>query len=153
MPATLHKPRARLAMFAVAGATALSLAACGSNTASPPSSTGASSTTAPSSGAAAPTTPPSGPHNGEAHFTGLVESVSGNTAQVNNTEKGKATIGFSQSTKISEATQAALTDVTAGSCISVQPTHDGGQPATAVAVRVSEPVDGKCPQAKESGTT
>jgi hypothetical protein len=153
MPATLHKPRrARFAMFAVAGATALSIAACSSNTASPPSS----SSTAPSSSAtttAAPPTTSSGPHNGEAHFTGLIESVSGNTAQVNNTEKGKTTVGFSPSTKISEATQAALTDVTAGTCISVQPSRDGGQPVTAMAVRISEPVDGKCPQAKESGTT
>jgi hypothetical protein len=150
MPATLRKPRrARLAMFAVAGATALSIAACSSNTASPPSSTSAPSSSAPSSSAAAPTTP----HNGEAHVTGLIESVAGNTAQVNNTEKGKTTVGFSSSTKISEATEAALTDVTAGSCISVLPSHDGGQPATAMSVRVSEPVDGKCPQAKESGTT
>ena len=152
MPATMHKPRrARFAMFAVAGATALSIAACSSNTASPPSSP----STAPSSSAvaSAPPTTSSGPHNGEARFTGLIESVSGNTAQVNNTDKGKATVGFSPSTKISEATQAALTDITAGSCVSVQPSRDGEEPVTAMVVRVSEPVDGKCPQAKESGTT
>jgi Domain of unknown function (DUF5666) len=151
MPATLRKPRrVRLAMFAVAGATALSIAACSSNTASPPASTSAPSSSA---GVAAPTTSPPGPHNGEARVTGLIESVSGTTAEVNNTEKGKSTVGFSSSTKISEATPAALTDVTAGSCISVQPSHDSEQPVTAASVRVSEPVDGKCPQAKESGTT
>ncbi len=76
--------------------------------------------------------------------------MSGNTAQVTE-QSGSATVGFSDSTKVTEATDAALTDVTAGSCVTVHPSHEAsGEPVTAATVRVSQPVDGKCPQAKET---
>ena len=68
-------------------------------------------------------------------------------------DRGNATVDFGGSTKVTETGPAALTDVTAGSCVSVRPQEagQGGQPITAASVRVSPAVDGKCPQAKESG--
>ena len=78
--------------------------------------------------------------------------MAGNAAQVTQ-RNGNATVNFTASTKVTEATPAALTDVTAGNCVSVRPTHDesnGGQPITAASVRVSPAVDGKCSQGNES---
>jgi hypothetical protein len=77
--------------------------------------------------------------------------VAGNAAQVTQ-QNGNATVDFTGSTKVTEVTPAALTDVTVGSCVSVRPQEEGqgGQPITAASVRVSPAVDGKCPQAKES---
>jgi hypothetical protein len=76
--------------------------------------------------------------------------VAGNAAQVTQ-QNGNATVDFTGSTKVTEVTPAALTDVTAGSCVSVRPREEGqgGQPITAASVRVSPAVDGKCPQGKE----
>jgi hypothetical protein len=79
--------------------------------------------------------------------------VSGNAIQVTQEENGNATVDFTPSTKVTEVTAAALTDVTAGSCVTVWPTKEesqAGQPITASSVRVSPAVDGKCPQGKES---
>jgi hypothetical protein len=62
---------------------------------------------------------------------------------------GTATVDFTPSTAINEVTPAALTDVTAGSCVSVRPTKDDQQNGGTVAarsVRISPAVDGKCPQ-------
>ena len=137
----------RFAVLAVTGAAALSIAACGSsNTASP--------TTSPSSATSSPTTSrtttPS-PANGQARVSGLIASVSGNAVQVTQNENGNATVDFTPSTKINEVVPAALTDVTTGSCVTVQPGHEesqGGQPVTAATVRVRAAADGKCPQAK-----
>jgi hypothetical protein len=77
--------------------------------------------------------------------------VAGNAAQVSQ-RNGNATLNFTASTKVTEATAAALTDVTAGSCVSVRPTHEshGGQPLTAASVRISQAVDGKCAPTKNS---
>jgi hypothetical protein len=81
--------------------------------------------------------------------------VAGNAAQVtqHESDKGNATVDFTGSTKVTETGPAALTDVTAGSCVSVRPQEggQGGQPITAASVRVSPAVDGKCAQAKEPG--
>jgi hypothetical protein len=81
--------------------------------------------------------------------------VAGNAAQVSqqNGQNGQATVDFTESTKVTEVTPGSLTDVTAGSCVSVRPQEggQGGQPITAASVRVSPAVDGKCPQAKEAG--
>ncbi|WAJ47289.1 DUF5666 domain-containing protein [Mycobacterium sp. Aquia_216] len=137
----------RFALLAVTGVTAVSVAACGSsNTASPGSSPG---TTSSASSPAATTTPPT---TGQARVRGLIASVSGNTAQVTQ-EKGNAAVAFTPSTKVTEITPAALSDVTAGSCVTVRPAHQEsrpGQPLTAASVRVSPAVDGKCPQGKEA---
>jgi len=78
--------------------------------------------------------------------------VSGNAAQVSQ-KNGNATVDFTSSTKVTEASPAALTDVTAGSCVSVRPTRGGSQgdqPITATSVRVSPAVDGICPPGRES---
>jgi hypothetical protein len=77
--------------------------------------------------------------------------VANNSAQVTQ-KKGNATVNFTDSTKVTEITSAALTDVTPGSCVSVRPAHrsHGSDPVTATSVRISQAVDGKCPQGKES---
>jgi hypothetical protein len=83
---------------------------------------------------------------------GLIDSVSGNTIQVSQ-RSGTATVDFTPSTAVSELAPAQLTDVTAGSCISVHPDHRGastsGSGITARSVRVSTAVDGKCPSPKQ----
>ena len=137
----------RFAVLAVTGAAALSIAACSSSNTSSP-------TTSPSSAASSPTTSqttPSAPANGQARVSGLIASVSGNAVQVTQNENGNATVDFTPSTKINEVVPAALSDVTTGSCVTVQPGHEesqGGQPVTAATVRVRAAADGKCPQAK-----
>jgi hypothetical protein len=80
--------------------------------------------------------------------------VAGNAAQVTQ-QNGNATVDFTGSTKVTEVTPAALTDVTAGSCVSVRPQEGsrGGQPITAASVRVSPAVDGKCLAPSGSPTT
>jgi hypothetical protein len=135
----------RVAILAAAGAAALSLAACGnSNTAAPTQSPGPSS--AASAQAQAPSQAPT-PGNGQ-RVAGLIASVSGSTIQVTQ-KNGTATVDFTPSTAINEVTQAALTDVTAGSCVSVRPTKDNppnGTTTAARVVRISPAVDGKCSQ-------
>ena len=128
----------RLAIFTLTGATALSVAACGT-----------SSTTKPSS-AAGPTSSAAASPNGKAWVNGMIASVSGDAIQVTQ-QSGNATVDFTPSTKISEITPAQLTDVTAGSCVAVHPTRDSadsGGAITAQFVRVSPAVDGKCQQPK-----
>jgi hypothetical protein len=154
---TVRPPRlTRLALIAVTGATALSVAACGSsNTASPTSSpsTGASSA---SPNAAAPSTssaPTPTPGKPEAHVSGLIASVSGNAAQITQ-GNGNATVDFTGSTTVTEVTLAAFSDVTTGNCVSVRPAHDesqGGQSVTAASVRISPAVNGQCPEGRPSG--
>ncbi|WP_197504743.1 DUF5666 domain-containing protein [Mycobacterium sp. 852002-51163_SCH5372311] len=146
MPAISARPN-RVAILAVTGATALSLAACSSSS-NPPSATSSAGTTAASSGTTATT---SAPPSGESHVSGMIASVSGNSAQVTQ-KSGNATVNFTGSTKVTEVSTAALTDVTPGSCVSIRSAHGshGGKPITAATVRVSQAVDGKCPTGKES---
>lgn len=134
----------RLALITVAGATALSVAACdASNNAKPAPSAG------PTSSAVTPPSP-SASANPKGWVSGLIASVSGDAIQV--TQKtGNATVDFTPSTKITELTPAQLTDVTAGSCVTVRPTRGGadtGGAVTAKSVRVSPAADGKCPEPK-----
>ncbi len=137
----------QFAMLALTGVTAVSVAACGSSNKSGP--TTAPSTT--SSAAAPATSATSPPATGQARVSGLIASVSGNTATVTQ-EKGNAAVAFTPSTKVTEVTAAALTDVTAGNCVIVRPARESapGQPLTARSVRVSPAVDGKCPQGREA---
>ncbi|WP_172828863.1 DUF5666 domain-containing protein [Mycobacterium sp. 1164966.3] len=140
----------RVAILAVTGATALSLAAC-SSTSNPPSATSSAGTTAASPGTSGANTPSATPPSGEAQVSGLIASVSGSSAQVTQ-KSGNATVNFTGSTKVTEVSTAALTDVTPGSCVSIRSAHGshGGKPITAATVRVSQAVDGKCPTGKES---
>ena len=148
MPATF--PTARLTRFtilAVTGATALSLAACGTSNNTKP--TAASPT---SSNPTSQSSPPSASARGKDWVSGLIDSVSGNTIQVTQ-RSGAATVDFTPSTDVSEITPAQLTDVTAGSCVSVHPDRESasnsGNGITAQSVRVSPAVDGKCSQPKQ----
>jgi hypothetical protein len=141
----------RVAVLAVTGAAALSVAACGSsNTSSPTTSSSSTPSSTPSSPGTSQTTSPP-PANGQAQVSGLIASVSGNAIQVTQQDNDSATVDFTTSTKVAEVTPAALPDVTTGSCVSVRPGHEespGGQPITAATVRIHPAVDGKCPQAK-----
>jgi len=128
----------RCARFALAGAAALSVAACGS-------SNTPSQTSSPSTVVAAPTTSAAAPA-GETQVRGLIASVSGNAVQATQ-QSGTVTIDFTASTKVTEVSAGVLSDVTAGSCVSVR-SKDGGASAVAAAVRVSPAVNGNCPQGK-----
>ena len=143
-----HTPRlTRFAILAVTGATALSVAACGSsNKAGPTTSTSTSTSTVTST-----TTSPT--PNGEAKVSGLIASVTGNAIQVTKEDNASATVNFTSTTKVAEIVPAALTDVTAGSCVVVRPTQEtaqGGQGVTAASVKVSPSVNGTCPQPKQA---
>lgn len=136
----------RFAVLAVTGATALSIAACTSSNKSSSTSTSTSTSTETST-----TTAP--PAEGQAKVSGLVASVAGNAIQVTQKDDSNATVDYTPTTKITEITGAALTDVTTGSCVTVWPTKaeaEAGQPVTAAGVRVRPAVDGKCPQGPKS---
>jgi hypothetical protein len=142
MSATSLRPRlTRLAILAVAGVTALSVAGCGTSN---------KQNAAPSAGP----TISSAPAKGKEQVAGLIASVSGSTIQVTQ-QTGSATVDFTPSTRVTEVNPAQLTDVTAGSCVSVQPTRksaEAGGAITAQSVRLSPAVDGKCPQPKQPAT-
>ncbi|ORB60753.1 hypothetical protein BST43_00435 [Mycobacteroides saopaulense] len=136
----LGQPRfARGALLALAGLTALSVAACGSQ-----NNTNNAGTN--SSAPAATSAAHQGEHNEKAHVAGLIASVSGNTIQVTKKD-GSATVGFSQSTKISEITAAQLSDVTTGSCIAAM-TQQDSNPLAARRVMIWPATDGSCTRAQ-----
>jgi hypothetical protein len=121
------------AILAVAGATALSVGACGS-----------------SNNAKSPATSSPASANGKAEVRGLIASVSGNAVQVTETT-GTATVDVSPSTKVTEYAKAQLTDIAAGNCVTVLSTPDAapGGPVTAATVQLNPPGgDGKCAQPK-----
>ena len=135
----------RFAVFAVAGATAVSLSACGTSNKSSSTSTSTSTSTVTS------TTASSTP-NAETKVSGLIASVAGNSIQVTKEDNSTAAVNFTSTTKITEAVPAGLPDVTAGSCVSVKPTQGSapGQPVTAASVKISQSVNGVCPKPRES---
>ncbi|BBX61062.1 hypothetical protein MSAS_02360 [Mycobacterium saskatchewanense] len=134
----------RFAILTVAGATALSVAACGSSNNASQTSTSTSTSTVTST-----TTAPA-PAQGEAKVSGLIASVAGNSIQVTKQDNTNATVNFTSTTKITEVAPATLSDVTSGSCVTVRPTKEQaqGQPVTAASVRLSPSVNGTCPQPK-----
>jgi hypothetical protein len=150
MPVTFPPARiTQLTIFMIAGATALSVAACGT-----PNNTKPSTSASPASSASMPTSSPSASAKGSKSkewVYGLISSVSDNAVQVTR-ETGTATVDFTPSTKISEVTSAQLTDVTTGSCVRARPTSESTPAAsgaiTAQSVNISQAVDGKCPQPK-----
>jgi Domain of unknown function (DUF5666) len=153
MPATLATTRfTRLAILAVAGAAALSVAACSSSNNTKPTPSANPTSSSPTSSS------PSASAKGKDWVNGLIASVSGNVVQVTQ-ETGTATVDFTPSTKVIEVTPAQLTDVIAGSCVRARPTSDSTPASsgaiTAESVTVSQAVDGKCPQPKApaSGST
>lgn len=148
MSASCPTPRrTRFAILAVTGVAALSVAACSSsNKATPTTSTSTSTSVVTST-----TTSPA-PASGEARVSGLIASVAGNSIRVTKEDNSTAAVNFTSTTKVTETTPAALTDVTSGSCVTVRPTQpaQGGQPVTAASVKVSPSVNGACP-AKPAG--
>lgn len=140
-------------MFAVVGATALSVAACGSsNTATPsqPASPTGSTTAQAQAPAQAPSPSPAPGGNGK--VAGLIASVTGDTILVTQ-HNGTATVDVTPSTQVTEVTPAALSDVTAGSCVSIRPSRDdsGNSGAvTARSVRISPAVGGQCSPASST---
>jgi hypothetical protein len=82
----------------------------------------------------------------------MIASVAGNSIRVTKEDNSTAAVNFTSTTKVTETTPAALTDVTSGSCVTVRPTQEakGGQPVTAASVKVSPSVNGACP-AKPTG--
>src|SRR5271168_4369791 len=147
MSATFSTTRlSRVALLAVTGATALSVAACGASNDAKPTSTN------PTNSAPSSSSSPSASAKGKDWVNGLIDSVSGNTIQVSQ-RSGTASVDFTPSTAVSEITPAQLTDISTGSCVSVHPDrHDGsteGGTITARSVRVRTAVNGKCPQPKQ----
>jgi len=151
----------RFGLLALAGATTLSLAACGaSNKANPvqqptPASPSSSAAAAPTQ---APTQAP--PRAGNQRVAGLIASVSGDTIQVT-AQSGNAAslkVDFTPSTTVTEVSTASLPDVTPGSCVTLRPAR-GQNPQsgafTVQMVRVSQAVNGSCPepQAPPAGST
>jgi hypothetical protein len=132
----------RLAIVTLTGATALSIAACGSSNEARPTPVNPTSNAAPTSST------PSASGKGNDWVNGLIDSVSGSTIQVSQ-RSGTAAVDFTPSTAVSETTAAQLADITAGSCVSVRPDRHGASAAggaiTARSVRVSTAIDGKCP--------
>lgn len=148
MSASCPVPRlSRLAVFAVAGATVLSLSACGSSNNSNSASTSTSTSTSVVTSTTTSATP-----NAEARVSGLIASVAGNSIQVTKEDNSTASVNFTSTTKITEAVPAGLPDVTPGSCVSAKPTQASapGQPVTAATVMISESVNGACPKPPQS---
>ncbi len=148
MSASCPVPRlSRLAVFAVAGATVLSLSACGSSNNSNSTSTSTSTSTSVVTSTTTSATP-----NAEARVSGLIASVAGNSIQVTKEDNSTASVNFTSTTKITEAVPAGLPDVTPGSCVSAKPTQASapGQPVTAATVMISESVNGACPKPPQS---
>lgn len=146
MSATYPSTRlTRLAILAVAGAAAVSVAACGTSNKGQPGTSASSSPTSTSASAKA---------EGKDRVAGLIASVSGNAIQVSE-PSGTATVDFTPSTKVTEVTPAQLTDVTTGSCVTVRPRRESasGGATTAQSVRILPAVDGKCPEPKHPATS
>jgi hypothetical protein len=152
MSATLFRPvPIRLAIFAVVGLTALSVAACGTsnnqNTGKPATST--SPTASPTS-----STPKPPPPMGRDHVEGMVRSVSGNTIQLTQRDRTAATVDLTPTTVVTEVSSAALGDVTTGSCVDVKAGPESGPPGgaiTAQSVEISPAEGGQCPPPEEPG--
>jgi hypothetical protein len=150
MSATSPKPPlTRLAILAVTGATAVSIAACSTsnnqNTGKPSTSVSPTST--------APKPPPPAPPMGHDHIEGLVRSVSGNAIQLTQRDRSPATVDFTPKTMVTELGPAKLTDVTPSSCVDVEAAAQSGPPGapvTAQSVTISPSEGGRCPPPEPS---
>jgi hypothetical protein len=139
----------QLAILAVTGATAVSIAACSTsnnqNTGKPSTSVSPTRT--------APKPPPPAPPMGHDHIEGLVRSVSGNTIQLTQRDRTAATVEFAPSTMVTELGPAKLTDVTPSSCVDVEAAGQSGPPGapvTAQSVTISPSEGGRCPPPEPS---
>lgn len=148
MFATLSKPRlTRLAIFAVAGATAISVAACSTSNNENAGKPGTSASRTATSTSSAPKPPPA-PPVGKDHVEGLVRSVVGNTVQLTQRDRAAATVNFTPTTMVTELTSAQLTDVAPGSCVDVEAGPQSVPPGgalTAQSMTISPAAGGTCP--------
>ena len=91
--------------------------------------------------------------NGADSVSGLVASVSGNTVQVTQAT-GTATVDVGSSAKVTEFTEARLSDIAAGNCVSVDSTAFSTGPDGAVTAKTvhlnPQGDDGKCAQPKNA---
>jgi hypothetical protein len=149
MSATHQRLLTQLAILAVTGATAVSIAACSTsnnqNTGKPSTSVSPTRT--------APKPPPPAPPMGHDHIEGLVRSVSGNTIQLTQRDRTAATVEFTPSTMVTELGPAKLTDVTPSSCVDVEAAGQSGPPGapvTAQSVTISPSEGGRCPPPEPS---
>lgn len=97
---------------------------------------------------------PTPPSAGKDHVQGMVQSASNGVIQLR-TRSGNATVDFGPSTMVTEGGPATLTDVVAGSCVSVHAAPDSPAGAmTAQSVTISPAVSGTClppPEANAGG--
>jgi hypothetical protein len=148
MTVTLSGPaRARLLIPLLAGATALSIAACGTSNNQNPTQHGTAASQ-PTSAPKPPPPPPPPPPVGKDHIEGLVRSVSGNTIQLTQRDRSAATVDFTPQTMVTELSSAALTDVQPGSCVDVRSAPQSASPGgaiTAESVEISPAIAQRCP--------
>ncbi|MTD56330.1 DUF5666 domain-containing protein [Amycolatopsis pithecellobii] len=110
----------------VGGLLGLTLAACGSSS-TPPAEPAAASA-------------PPGAARGPA-ASGTIAAVAGSSIEVQNPANGQVTVNFSSSTTFTDRVPAALSDVTAGSCVVVSGT---GTPVVAKTVQISTADNDTC---------
>jgi 3D (Asp-Asp-Asp) domain-containing protein len=112
----------------VAGALAVTLAACGGSSPAPAANKGGNSQQG--GGNRGGGAPPG--------VFGSIAAVSGQTLQVQNPQSGQVAVSYDGSTKITNSVSGALSDVTSGVCVSVVGTSTGqGQPVSATAVTIT----------------
>ncbi|MDT5352243.1 MAG: hypothetical protein QOJ56_775 [Mycobacterium sp.] len=150
MTVTLSGPaRARLLIPLLAGATALSIAACGTSNNQNPTQHGTAASQPTSAPKPPPPPPPPPPPSvGKDHIEGLVRSVSGNTIQLTQRDRSAATVDFTPQTMVTELSSAALTDVQPGSCVDVRSAPQSASPGgaiTAESVEISPAIAQRCP--------
>jgi hypothetical protein len=142
----VHRRRlTQLAIVAVAGATALSFAAC--STSNNQNAVQPSTSASPTSVVAKPPPPPV-PPVGKDHIEGLVRSVSGSTIHLTQRDRTAATVDFSPKTMVTELGSAQLSDVTPGSCVDVKAVPGSAPPGgaiTAESIEISPALGGRCP--------
>jgi hypothetical protein len=153
MSATHQGLLTQLAILAVTGATAVSIAACSTSNKSNNQNTGKPSTSVSPTSTAPKPPPPPAPPMGHDHIEGLVRSVSGNAIQLTQRDRSSATVDFTPTTMVTELGPAKLTDVTPSSCVDVEAAAQSGPPGapvTAQSVTISPSEGGRCPPPEPS---
>jgi len=141
---------AQFSVLAIIGITALSTVACGSST---KSSSSESASPATSTSVAAPASETPVKVDGRLEVGGSVASVSGTRIEVSS-PKGAASVALSESTRVWELTPAKLSDITAGTCVTIRPASgaEGGTVvADAVVVGVNKNSECKKTNAQDNG--
>jgi len=141
---------AQLSVLAIIGITALSTVACGSST---KSSSSESAPPATSASVAAPASETPVKADDRLEVGGSIASVSGTRIEVSSPQ-GAASVALSESTRVWELTPAKLSDITAGTCVTIRPASgaEGGTVvADAVVVGVNKNSECKKTNAQDNG--